>query len=313
MTISTKMQGLALVVVLATSPVFAQTPDGPKPSFEVSSVKPSTAGNNFIGIGRQPGGRFNANNVPLRLLIQNAYRVRDFQVIGGPSWMGTDRWNIEARAEEGSIPPQAGPPDPNVPDPIGLRLQSLLEDRFQLKLHRETRELPTYTLTVAKDGVKMKSVDAPPRFTPGQGGGAPPPPPPPAPGGGPPANFTPPPGSIMMGSGSLIGGAMTMTQIVNSLSGLVGRTIIDKTDLKGYFDLRLQFAPESAPGGLGPLGPIGGGPPPPGAPGGAPAAASDPAVSIFTAVQEQLGLKLDSTRGPVEVLVIDSVQKPSEN
>jgi len=114
----------------------------------------------------------------------------------------------------------------------------------------------------------------------------------------------------MMGPGMLVGGSMSMTQLLNSLSGLVGRTIIDKTDLKGYFDVRLQFAPDSAPGSAFP----GGGPPPPGAPGGiAPAAASDPAVSIFTAVQEQLGLKLDSTRGPVDVLVIDSVQKPSEN
>src|SRR5262245_64535333 len=131
MTVSTKIKGLALVVTLAASPFFAQTPDSAKPKFEVASVKPSTTGNNFIGIGRQPGGRFNANNVPLKLLIQNAYNVRDFQVIGGPTWMTTDRWNIEAKAEEGSIAPQSGPPTPGVPDGIGLRLQSLLEDRFQ--------------------------------------------------------------------------------------------------------------------------------------------------------------------------------------
>jgi bla regulator protein blaR1 len=294
--------------------VFAQALDTAKPKFEVASVKPSTGGNNFIGIGRQPGGRFNANNVPLRLLIQNAYRVRDFQVIGGPSWMATDRWNIEARAEEGSIPPQTGPPDPNIVDPMSLRVQSLLEDRFQLKLHRETRELPIYTLTIAKDGVKMKSVDAPPRLVPGQGGGPPPPPPPPpAPGGGPAPNFTPPPGSVMMGPGSLIGSAMSIAQLVNSLSGLVGRNIIDKTDLNGFFDVRLQFAPETAAGT--PFGGPGGLPGPPPSGGGiGPAVATDPsAPAIFTAIQEQLGLKLDSTRGAVDVIVIDSVQKPSEN
>src|SRR5262249_55432359 len=147
-----------------------------KKSFEVASVKPSTAGNNFIGIGRQPGGRFNANNVPLRLLIQNAFSVRDFQVLGGPEWMNTDRWNIDAKAEEGGVPAQTGPPDPNVPDAMALMLQSLLEDRFQLKFHREPRDMPVYNLLVAKDGSKMKSVDPPPRTPPGQG---PPPPPPP--------------------------------------------------------------------------------------------------------------------------------------
>src|SRR5262249_43996547 len=156
---------------------------------------------------------------------------------------------------------------PNVPDAMSVRLQSLLEDRFQLKVHHETRELPIYTLTVAKDGAKLKSVDAPPRPVPGQ---APPPPPPPQPAGGArgalPPNFTPPPASIMMAPGNLLGSAMTMTQVVNALSGLVGRTVIDNTDLKGYFDVRLQFAPESAPGTL--LGP--GGPPPPGGPAIAP-------------------------------------------
>src|SRR5438093_455435 len=196
---------VASVMTVIASPVFAQTPGGPKPSFEVASIKPSATGNNFVSIGRAPGGRFIANNVPLRFLIQNAYRVRDFQVIGGPSWAATDRWNVEAKAEEGSIPPQTGPPDPNVQDPMSIRLQSLLEDRFQLKLHHETRELPTYTLSVGKDGLKMKSVEAPPRPVAGQAPGPPPPPPPPGPGGGPPANFTPPPGSVMMSPGSLIG------------------------------------------------------------------------------------------------------------
>jgi bla regulator protein blaR1 len=299
------------VIGALTVPLQSQTQAPSKPSFEVASVKPSAGAGNFMGIGRAPGGRFTANNVPLRFLIQNAYRVRDFQVIGGPSWMASERWDIEAKAGEGSIPATTGPPDPNVADPMSIRLQSLLEDRFQMKLHRETRELPIYILTIAKDGLKIKSVEAPPRPVPGQAPpGARPPLPPPTPGGGPPANFTPPPGSIMIGPGSLLGSAMTMTQLVNSIAGLVGRTVVDKTDLNGYFDVRLQFAPESASGGFGPVGP----PPAGGPPITGPVGASDPTgPSIFTAVQEQLGLRLESARGPVEVLVIHSVQKPTEN
>jgi uncharacterized protein (TIGR03435 family) len=191
-------------------------------------------------------------------------------------------------------------------------LQSLLEERFQLKFHRETREQPIYTLTVAKDGSKLKSVEAPPRPVPGQAPATPPsPPPPPPPGGGLPANFTPPPGMIMMMPGGIAGSAMTIAQLINVISGQLGRPVVDKTELKGFYDVRLQFAPESAPGG-GPLGFAG--PGGPGAPPAAPPGASDPSgPSIFTAVQEQLGLRLESTKGPVEVIVIDSVQKPTEN
>src|SRR5262249_36904930 len=135
---------IAAVIASTILPLLSQEPPPARPSFEVASVKPSAMAGNFMGIGRAPGGRFTANNVALRFLIQNAYRVRDFQIIGGPSWMATDRWDIEARAEDGSIAPPTGPPDPNVPDGISLRLQSLLEDRFKLKLHHESRDLPLY-------------------------------------------------------------------------------------------------------------------------------------------------------------------------
>jgi uncharacterized protein (TIGR03435 family) len=302
---------IAPTVMLITGAIFAQSPET-KRSFEVASIKPNTSGTNFVRMGGPGGGngRFNGENVTLRMLLQNAYRIRDFQIVGGPAWISTDRWNVEAKAEDGSIPPPTGPPDPNTPNPMSLMLQSLLEDRFQLKVHKETRELPIYTLSVGKDGSKLKAVDAPPRPTPGQAAPAPPPPPPPA-GGGLPTNFAPPPGLMMMMPGGMAGSAMTMAQIINVLSGQLARTVVDKTELKGYYDVRLQFAPESAPGGaLGFGGPAGG-------PGGAPVpppGASDPlGPSIFTAVQEQLGLKLESTKGPVDVIVIDSVQKPTEN
>lgn len=280
-------------------PVLSQAPGEARPSFEVASIKPNTSGQMGMSIGIQPGGRFVASGITFRLLMTVAYRVRDFQIIGGPSWTTSDRWNIEARAEEGSIPPQTGPRDPNAPDPIGLRLQSLLEDRFQLKVHRETRELPAYELGVARSGLKMKlSEDQTPYRPPSKDD-------PPA---GPPIVKPGAPmrrGSMLVGMGNLEANGVEFASIVQMLSQQVGRTIIDKTNLKGLYDIKLEWAPEARQGPT-PLGPL---------PAGAePSQASGPSgPSIFTAIQEQLGLKLESTKGPVEVLVIDSVQKPSEN
>jgi uncharacterized protein (TIGR03435 family) len=107
----------------------------------------------------QPNGRFVAYAATVRNLLTTAYRMRNFQVVGGPGWIDSDRYDIEARAEEGSIPPPTGFPDPNVPGPIEIRIQSLLENRFQLQVHRETRELPVYELLVAKKGSTMKLSD----------------------------------------------------------------------------------------------------------------------------------------------------------
>src|SRR5207249_420833 len=218
-------------------------------------------------------------------------------------------------------------------DQMQLMLQSLLEDRFQLKVHSEKREVPTYNLVVAKNGPKMKLSEDQSRPIPQ---GTPPPPPCTPPSAtdatagqrGIPPPFDPrgpTPRGVTRMSGSPSGG-MTMTAtavpistLVNMLQGWAGRPIIDKTDLKGLFDFKLQFSPEGLPNLPTPFGPIPGpGPGPGGGPAGnagptaPPALASDPAPSLFTAIQE-LGLKLESTKGPVEVLVIDSVQKPTEN
>src|SRR5262249_17964047 len=142
--------GLAIMVVAI--PIFSQAPSGAKPSFEVATIKPNVTGDNRVAIMGQPGGRLVLTGTNLKMMMQFAYGVRDFQISGGPSWVTSDRWDIEARAEEGSIPPAAGFPDPNTPNPMAIRLQSLLEDRFQMKIHRETKELPVYELTAAKGG-----------------------------------------------------------------------------------------------------------------------------------------------------------------
>lgn len=284
---------LCLILVALTA-WLSQAPAQTKPSFEVATVKPNASGENRIAIMGQPGGRFLATNIPLTMLMGSAYRVRDFQIIGGPNWIRTDRWNIEAKAEEGSIPPPVTPPDPTTISPISLMLQSLIEDRFQLKMHRETRELPVYELVVAKGGPKLKlSEDQSPIRPPERGA-----PPPPIPQRGGPM----PRGSTRMGRGNLESSGVPLATFVTALSQQLGRPVIDKTALQGLYDIKLEWTPEL---GQGPISPGGPEPPPP------PPDAAGP--SIFTAVEEQLGLRLESTKGPVEVLVVDSVEKPAEN
>src|SRR5262249_20827409 len=158
-------------------------------------------------------------NVTLKLLIQNAYRVKNFQIIGGPNWIGLDRWNIEAKAEEGTIPVQTGPSDPDTPDALSIRLQALLEDRFRLQLHRETRELPTYRLAVAKDGPRITAVPPPAPRAPGQT----------------PLNGRPLPGGIGVGVNGMVGSAITMAQFIAALSGLLDRLIVDTTGFNEHF------------------------------------------------------------------------------
>jgi uncharacterized protein (TIGR03435 family) len=287
----------SIMAVMAGS-VFAQETANLK--FEVASVKPNTSGSGATSIGGPNPNRFNAVNAPVRMLLRSAFRLQDFQIIGGPGWMSTDRFDIEARAE-GLKPgdPCFGPDCP--PGPLQIMLQNLLTDRFQLKTHRETREVSTYELTVVKSGFKLKEVPPPSPREPG----ATPPPPPPAPAGGLPAAR---PGSIMMGRGQLAAGAAPFANLVSVLSQVLGRPVVDKTGITGFYDFTLTWTPAPAEGG-GPPSPLG-----PGVPGGAQPLPVDPAgPSIFTAIQEQWGLKLDSTKGPVDVLVVDSVSKPTEN
>jgi uncharacterized protein (TIGR03435 family) len=182
-------------------------------------------------------------------------------------------------------------------------MQDLIGARFQLKTHRETRELPVYELTVAKGGFKLKEI--PPSSTPRTPVIPPPPPPGTAPPTNPAALPTPPDGSVMVFGSGFTGASIPLAALASTLSGILGRPVIDKTRLKGEYDFKFVYSRSGLPhNGL-----LSGGPAAP------PAAldANDPMPSIFTAVQEQLGLKLDSTKGPVEVVVVDSVSKPIEN
>jgi bla regulator protein blaR1 len=317
----------------AVMPLLSQAPAPKKPAFEVTSVKPAAPGTGFRGGGPR-GNSLTMTNAPLRQLVQMAYQRGggqgpgiQMQVIGAPSWMDTELYDIQAKAD------CSGGPIPR--EQMQLMIQSMLEERFQLKAHLETRELPIYNLTVAKDGPKMKASEDQSTATTLPAGGPLLCGPQPAgivgPGGrGGPVPLDPrgplPRGAMMMMMNPTTGMTLNATAVpIANLIGLLqnqtGRPIIDKTDLKGLFDVKLNFSMEGLPGpaGLGgiptPFGPIPGGGPGPAGPGAVPApnTAAEPVPSLFTAVQEQLGLKLESTKGPVEVLIVDSIQKPAEN
>ena len=260
------MRRTVAAVAITALAAIAQTPSVPK-AFDVAAIKPNSSGDNRVMIGMPGGGRFVAVGVNTRILIQQAFNVRDFQISGGPGWMGTDRWEINAQAE--------GMPERMPPGALAPMLQSLLEDRFQLKAHRETKEMPIYALQVAKGGSKLK------------------------------ANSGEPGPNIRMGRGQFTFKKVGMQMLATQLSTQTGRVVVDQTGLTGEYDFELNWTPDLGQGG-GPFGgPIDGpGAPPPANPGG---------PTLFTALQEQLGLRLEATKGPVEMVVIDRIEKPSDN
>jgi uncharacterized protein (TIGR03435 family) len=286
-------------VLVTTAHLRAQNPaPASKPSFEVASVKQNKSGEGFIRFGLQPGGRFTAQNVPVRELIRFAYNLQPFQIEGGPGWVSSDRFDVTAKAE-GDIPPTG----PGQSGPIQEMMQGLLAERFKLKIRRETKEMPVYALVMARSDGKLGKQIEPSTIDcvaqrgrgagpGGRGGPGGPPPAPPQPGERPQCG-------MFMGIGSVGAGDVAIEQLAQLLSQQVQRIVIDKTGLTGRYSFNLEFTPAQMP--------------PPGAvpPGVQLPAVNPDGPSIFTALQEQLGLKLDSTRGPVETLVIDSIEPPT--
>lgn len=250
------------------------------PAFEVASIRPNTSGNaQGQGLaGPQPGGRFVAVGATLRALVSGAYD--GMQIVTGPSWMDSSRFDINARASSEVAP-----------DEMRRMLRSLLVDRFKLVAHTETRELPVYVLSTARSdrklGPKLRESDA--TCTKDARSFVPTGP------GGPPAC-----GDFRMGARSLIARGMFMPVFAQVMRGRVGRPVMDRTGLTGAYDLELEWSSDlglqqAPPGaaGAGELAPDG--------------------LSLFTAVQEQLGLRLQADRGPVDVLIIDSAEQPTPN
>lgn len=279
--------GASLVVF--TSCAFGQ------PSFDVASIKPAkppSDGRMFVQMSNDPG-REDYTNVSLQGMITRAYGVKDYQVTG-PDWINSIRFDVTATHP------------PNAPrEQIQLMLQALLADRFRLTIHRKKKDLPAYALVVAKNGPKLKE---------SKEGDAPPPPLPPPPasmsgaGGGVSVNRQVIAGrgggTFMFGGGHLAATKQTMSAFADMLARQTDRPVIDETGLKGAYDFALDYAPEGGARGPMPFATAGGGD------GRGPvASAPDDAPSLFAALQQQLGLKLEPKKLPLEMIVIDHIEK----
>ena len=215
-----------------------------QPAFEVTSVKPSEPGQPGMGTRNDPG-RLILNNATLQFAIRFGFGIQDFQFAGAPKWVDADHYEIEGKCAEAATFQQK----------LAM-LQKLLADRFQLKFHRETREVPGYALVPAKGGLKLAKTKTPD----GPSGGT-------------------------MGPTLLGGTNQTTTFLASVLSANLGRPVADETGWKDHFDFRLNWT--STP--------------------------EEPAPSLFSIIQEQLGLRLEARRVPVEMFVIDHAEKPAGN
>jgi len=244
-------------------------------TFEVASIKPNTSGSRSSSTRNLPvGAFFTGTNVTLRQLILISYRLRGLQLSGGPAWVDSDRFDVDARAAE------------NVPaDQIRAMVRALLADRFKLVVHNETREQPIYALVPARpDGrlgpkIKASSLDCTSPTTPS-----------PQPASNPCGTTS----NVSNEGGVMTGGGRSMADLATALASFVtDRMVIDRTGLSGAYDFELRWTPDNLQSPN--------------------AANTSDAPSIFSALQEQLGLKLEAQRGPVEFLLIDSVAKPTPN
>jgi uncharacterized protein (TIGR03435 family) len=265
-----------------TAPLAATT-DVKLPAFDVVSIKPNKSDTGMIRVMYEPDG-YSATNISLKMLILGAYALKEDQLSGLPSWADSARYDIDAKV--------AGPDVAELQklknEQRRLLLLSLLADRFKLAVHDETKILPIYELIVAKNGPKLK--EATPVDT---------------------VNGVKSPdgvgrsGMMTMRPGQLTAQAVPVASLVNILSQQLHRTVMDKTGLTGKYNISLQWTQDdgSNPMFKGTDGSQQRAEPTPDASG----------PSIFTAVQEQLGLRLQSSKGPVQVVVIDHVEMPSEN
>ena len=261
----------------------AAAPIAQRLAFDVVSITRTDPDDTRPGadFGAQPGGRLVARNNAVSNFITNAYGIPGYLLVGGPDWMRADRYNMEARAEG----------DPSRAEMM-LMLQTLLAERFQLRVRRETREMPAYVLTVARGGAKL---------TPSKDGGClerdpSKPIPPPAPGAT---------ASRLCGNNNMnsrisppnmtwTGVRIDMSQVAASLANYFRRPVVDRPGLTGVFDVQIDLPPLQ-PAVATDVG------------------AADSGPSVFTVLQERLGLRVEDGKGPVEVLVVDRIERPTEN
>jgi uncharacterized protein (TIGR03435 family) len=292
--------GFVIAAGFGVSNVAAQSPSavsdtvrggGTSPKYEVATIKPSADDNRSMMMFKPDG--VSLHNIPMQMLLREAFRTEDDHILSVPAWAKTAHYDIEAK-----VSPEDAPKLTSMKaNERQAMFVPLLIDRFSLKYHHETRELQTYSLVVAKDGVKLKesAPDAAPTVASDAAKDAPSD-----------APKQQPRGPMMRMQPGLIeseGGKIEF--LAHVLSQQLRRTVVDKTGLTGDYRYKLQWAPDEAPM------------PMMGAPGGGPANESkspDPVgPSLFTALEEQLGLKLESNKAQADVIVIDRLDLPSPN
>jgi uncharacterized protein (TIGR03435 family) len=248
------MRSIALIFITACAAL------GQVLVFDAASVKPSNPGD--IGGSTfqfTPGGGLKITNGTLRDIIETAYSVRDFQILGGPGWLNSRRYDVLAKSAPGSAQ--------NAVAETRLKLQMLLAQRFRLTIHRETRDLPEYALVIAKSGAKLIDGEAP--------------------------ISEQSPAGIRAGCGQITGTMASMASLAVYLERQLRRPVVDRTQLSGKYNFQFEWTPDSGP-----------------CPGDS---VSSDGPSIFTAIEEKLGLMLESAKGPVEVIVVDRAEKADEN
>jgi uncharacterized protein (TIGR03435 family) len=264
---------------IASTPQPAAPPTSRGTQFDAASIRRRTdPGGGFMGV--RPGGRFTAEGVSLQDLLVFSYLVQPYQIVDGPDWLDVERWDVNATGATGTR------------NDVLLAVQRLLADRFSLVIRRDVRELPIYALVIARsDGrlgpqLQRSAVDCAAMRAEAQKTGV----------------IPPDASRLCVAEGRLgsvrIGGA-PLADLTPMLSTRVQRTVVDRTGLKGTWDLTLTYAPDPAQIPPGPL---------------FPGVSFDPnGPALFTAIQEQLGLKLEAARAPVDVLVIEQAQFAREN
>jgi uncharacterized protein (TIGR03435 family) len=239
------------------------------PSFDVASIRANTTSSDgHHHIYNDPAeSHFRAVNLSIKDLIQFAYGLPDSQILGGPAWLDSAMYDIDAKSDASADAQLHALPASEARRQKQLMVQALLAERFQLKTHQETRQLPLFNLVLARDGPKFKADNS-------LGN------------------------TVDTGRNHLhISGTQdTVATLARELAQVLGRVVIDDTGLAGSYDLRLRWTPDNDPPPM-----LNGQPDP------------NPPPDIFTALQEQLGLKLESAKGPVPVLVIDHIERPSGN
>jgi uncharacterized protein (TIGR03435 family) len=292
---------IALVIsfsISCASPACAQSQtqtsaaSAPTFEYEIASIKPNNSVTDNRPVMNYTADGYIAAGVPLIIFIQSAYGIFDTDRISGvPGWLNSERFDIDAKMDGAVIDAlkNLSPADRTLARQ--QMLQKLLADRFKLTIHRDTKELPAYTLVIAKTGSKLQEGKPGDIYADGyrDSGGR----------GG--------PGTVQLkGRGGLVGQGAPIANLAGMLSWLLGHNVVDKTGLTGKYDFTLQWTPDE---GESPMLS--------GAAGGAAKVQSPPpdpnGPSLSMALQDQLGLKLESKKGPVEIIVIDHVERPSGN